>query len=378
MAKKCKNCGLLNLDSAAECVSCGSTEFEPAGHVQTHVETLETQETQETQPKKLPPKSDSDTKSEPEAPKKKRRKLILGIIAVTLISLAGNAFSIWFAVTNLDKLSSSSVNPSPGFNTTESDPGASSNNPEKPDRTAPVIKFAEQTVKVVTGSTFCEGDNVESVIDDCDGTLNEFAKKPQSDAAYYICVSKKVDTSKPGEYTVTYNAYDLAGNKSEKSYEVIVADEFYDSGYITSLNGLTQTEKDRIKGYADNSVRAKVANGYKIDQNTIKYEGLMLITLKDAYADSESLVHNKYMVVYSATSKANTAGHQVYYVVTYTNVTAKDDGTSTVVESESSIEDFSFSGSLSEVVRDCVTSQSDKYNYDLGDGMEAYDSPKVN
>ena len=375
MAKKCKNCGLLNLDSATECASCGSTDFELGSSTDFTDPTEAVSVPQEPETK-----HESKYENKSDKPRKRHWKLIVAVVIAMLLSVSGNVFTVWFAINNWDKITGSQ--PATATNT-DSDAGNKQNNnnnisdPGKPDRTAPVIKFSEQRVKVLTGSTFLAGDNVESVVDDTDGVLNEFAKKPQAEVGYYICVSKPVDTSKPGEYTVTYTAYDAAGNYSEKSYTVVVADEFYDAGYITSLKGITQSEKERIKGYADSAVRAKVASGYKIDQNTIKYEGLMMISLKDAYADTESLSHNKYMLVYSAVDKSTSAGKQVYYVVTYENVTAKDDGTCTVVESESSIKDY-YAGSLSDIVRDYVTTKSDKYNYELGDGMEAYDSAKVN
>ena len=369
MAKKCKKCGLLNLDSATECASCGSTEFESAE---------KTHETEQAVKKPDLDEVNKEPEKVTEKPKKKHWKLILGLVLVMLLSLAGNVFSIWFAATNLDKNSNSSVNPKPDSNSNVSNVEVEGNDDEKPDRTAPVIKFAEQTVKVVTGSTFAEGDNVESVVDDRDGVLNEFAKKPQTDTAYYICVSKKVDTSAPGEYTVTYNAYDLAGNKSEKSYKVIVADEFYDAGYLTSLNGITQTEKDRIKGYADNYARSAAAKGYQIDTSSIKYEGLMLMSIKDSFVDGLKEPYNYYMVVYSAVEKSYGKSNPVYYVITFKNVSVKDDGSSTVVESEASVESNYSAKSLNNIVGSYVTSKTDKYEYELGEGMEAYDSPKVN
>ena len=91
----------------------------------------------------------------------------------------------------------------------------------KEDTTKPVITLVSESVTVETGAKYSAKDNIKSVTDDTDGTL-EYAKKATEDAAYYTINDSKVDTSKAGTYKVTVTASDKSGNTETKDFNVVV------------------------------------------------------------------------------------------------------------------------------------------------------------
>lgn len=86
------------------------------------------------------------------------------------------------------------------------------------DTNAPEIEFKESVVHVIKGSEFDPKSNIASVIDAVEGDL---VYSDSSDYSHYT-VSSTVDTSAAGTYDVTVSALDSNGNKTDKSYQVVV------------------------------------------------------------------------------------------------------------------------------------------------------------
>lgn len=86
------------------------------------------------------------------------------------------------------------------------------------DTNVPEIKFKESVVHVTKGSEFDPKSNIASVIDAVEGDL---VYSDSSDYSHYT-VSSTVDTSAAGSYDVTVSALDANGNKTDKSYQVVV------------------------------------------------------------------------------------------------------------------------------------------------------------
>ena len=89
------------------------------------------------------------------------------------------------------------------------------------DTTKPVIALVSDSVTVETGAKYSVKDNIKSVTDDTDGTL-EYAKKATEGSAYYLIDDSKVDTSKTGTYKVVVTASDKSGNTATKDFNVVV------------------------------------------------------------------------------------------------------------------------------------------------------------
>lgn len=80
------------------------------------------------------------------------------------------------------------------------------------DKEGPVISF-EKTTTVQIGSRFSLKNGV--TVTDSDGSgLN----------SSYVVVPENIDTTKPGNYVVTYTAFDKAGNYTEQTRKIIVED----------------------------------------------------------------------------------------------------------------------------------------------------------
>ena len=91
----------------------------------------------------------------------------------------------------------------------------------KEDTTKPVITLVSESVTVETGAKYSAKDNIKSVTDDTDGTL-EYAKKATEGSAYYLIDDSKVNTSKAGTYKVVVTAFDKSGNTATKDFNVVV------------------------------------------------------------------------------------------------------------------------------------------------------------
>lgn len=122
----------------------------------------------------------------------------------------------------------------------------------KEDTTKPVITLVSESVTVETGAKYSAKDNIKSVTDDTDGTL-EYAKKATEDAAYYTINDSKVDTSKTGTYKVVVTASDKSGNTATKDFEVIVNDE--EKKDTSKKSDSTKTDSKSNSGASSSSTK---------------------------------------------------------------------------------------------------------------------------
>ena len=89
------------------------------------------------------------------------------------------------------------------------------------DTTNPVITLVSKSVTVEKDTKYSAKDNIKSVTDDTDGTL-EYVKKATEGSAYYLIDDSKIDTSKAGTYKVVVTAFDKSGNTATKDFNVVV------------------------------------------------------------------------------------------------------------------------------------------------------------
>ncbi|WP_115714653.1 flagellar biosynthesis protein FlgM [Amedibacterium intestinale] len=88
------------------------------------------------------------------------------------------------------------------------------------DTKKPAIEFKKESVSITAGDKLVLKDNIKSVKDPVDGDLKYSEKAVEKDG-YYIDKGK-LDTKKAGTYDVKVIAADKNGNKTEKSFKVIV------------------------------------------------------------------------------------------------------------------------------------------------------------
>lgn len=88
------------------------------------------------------------------------------------------------------------------------------------DTKKPVITLKKDKITITAGDKLTLKNNVKSVKDPVDGDL-KYSEKKIEKSGYYIDKGK-LNTKKAGTYEVKVLAYDVNGNKSEKSFKVIV------------------------------------------------------------------------------------------------------------------------------------------------------------
>lgn len=88
------------------------------------------------------------------------------------------------------------------------------------DTKKPAIELKKESVSITAGDKLVLKDNIKSVKDPVDGDLKYSEKAVEKDG-YYIDKGK-LDTKKAGTYDVKVIAADKNGNKTEKSFKVIV------------------------------------------------------------------------------------------------------------------------------------------------------------
>ena len=89
------------------------------------------------------------------------------------------------------------------------------------DNTAPVAEVTSEALNIAYGSTFDPAMGVIAASDNVDGNLKL--------ASFSWCVdlsATPVNTTKPGQYTVTVGIYDKAGNSRTYNYKVVVAEAY--------------------------------------------------------------------------------------------------------------------------------------------------------
>ena len=87
----------------------------------------------------------------------------------------------------------------------------------------PVIKLKKETLEITEDDEFDPASNIESVKDPIDGDIKKSDDKELTKDGYIITSDVKAD--KAGEYTVKITAYDVNGNKAERSYKVTVKEK---------------------------------------------------------------------------------------------------------------------------------------------------------
>ena len=97
-------------------------------------------------------------------------------------------------------------------------PSASPTPTAPADQTAPVIQLSTDTVSLAVNEVFDAGKYIRSAEDETDGLLGY----SESLIPGSFTVSSAVDSSTPGEYTVTITALDKAGNQASKQMTVTV------------------------------------------------------------------------------------------------------------------------------------------------------------
>lgn len=90
------------------------------------------------------------------------------------------------------------------------------------DTKAPEITFKSETVEITLGDAIDTAANIESVKDPVDGDITRSDDTTITENGYFVMADIK---SEAGEYTVSVVAYDLNGNKTEKSYQLVIKEK---------------------------------------------------------------------------------------------------------------------------------------------------------
>ena len=94
------------------------------------------------------------------------------------------------------------------------------------DTQAPEITFKSETVEVTLGDEIDTTSNIESVKDPVDGDIKQSTDNTITKDGYFITSDIK---SEAGEYTVTVTAFDVNGNRAEKSYKLILKEKLQET-----------------------------------------------------------------------------------------------------------------------------------------------------
>lgn len=115
------------------------------------------------------------------------------------------------------------------------------------DNEAPIIELKEDYIEVDEGGNFHPEDYVNHIYDEVDGDILDYD------------VEDGVDTSTPGEYTVSYRARDVSGNEAEATLQVVVNERIIPTSFQP-----TNTISDYALG---NSVVAAAYNQLGMNQD---------------------------------------------------------------------------------------------------------------
>ncbi|WP_300736044.1 immunoglobulin-like domain-containing protein [uncultured Dubosiella sp.] len=130
--------------------------------------------------------------------KKKRKRFLLGFFLI--LSLSGSLYTGYKYIYEPSKKSVAKME----------------EQIEKIDRTAPVLELSRESIEIKEGDTIDYMAYVSHAEDDRDGNLHDKVKY------------STIDTSKSGEYLVTYVVTDKAGNKTTASLQVTVGNKASD------------------------------------------------------------------------------------------------------------------------------------------------------
>jgi hypothetical protein len=133
------------------------------------------------------------------------------------------------------------------------------------DTTKPVITLKAESVEVELNKEYNAKNNIKSVTDDTDGTL-EYAKKATDDSAYYLIDDSKVDTSKAGTYEVKVTAVDKSGNETTSKFSVAVKEKSDDKSETAN----TDTKSDSSNKKTDSSSSKNTDSSKKSDTSSKK------------------------------------------------------------------------------------------------------------
>ena len=91
------------------------------------------------------------------------------------------------------------------------------------DTTAPVIEIKDETITIEEGDELSLTDNVVSVVDHQENIEYKASSDiKEGDNNYYTIETNDYNCNVPGEYTINVVALDKAGNRTDKSFNVVV------------------------------------------------------------------------------------------------------------------------------------------------------------
>lgn len=95
------------------------------------------------------------------------------------------------------------------------------------DTVAPVINIKEDKVYITEGDSYDVNSNIESVIDEVDGSISYSDSVDENSTFYYNLSYNGDEINNVGEHEVTIHAKDKAGNYSSRSYTLVVEEKVY-------------------------------------------------------------------------------------------------------------------------------------------------------
>ena len=117
------------------------------------------------------------------------------------------------------------------------------------DTQAPEITFKNDTMEITLGDEIDTASNIESVKDPVDGDIKKSEDHTITEDGYFITSDIKTEA---GEYTVTVIAFDKNGNKTEKSYQLVIKEKSQETSSTTqpqqSSQGSYQTPQSNQSG----------------------------------------------------------------------------------------------------------------------------------
>lgn len=95
------------------------------------------------------------------------------------------------------------------------------------DTVAPVINLKEDIVYVTEGDGYDVGSNIESIIDEVDGSIPYNDNVDENSTFYYNLSYNGDEINNVGEHDVTIHAKDKAGNYASRTYKLVVEERIY-------------------------------------------------------------------------------------------------------------------------------------------------------
>lgn len=95
------------------------------------------------------------------------------------------------------------------------------------DNVAPTINLKEDTVRITVGDNYDLNSNIESVIDEVDGSIPYNNDVNEESVYYYSITYNPVDICYPGEHEIVVTAKDKSGNVATRSFTYIIEEKKY-------------------------------------------------------------------------------------------------------------------------------------------------------